>query len=55
MTNDVNGEHRTYGYPQQHGPITTGDVKSKRKISDIDRAGKSTLCHGLLSFVHAGR
>ncbi|KAI9279968.1 HSF-type DNA-binding-domain-containing protein [Umbelopsis sp. AD052] len=55
MTNDVNGEHRTYGYPQQHGPITTGDVKSKRKISDIDRAGKSTLCHSLLSFVHAGR
>lgn len=53
MKDDVNGEHapsNTTGFPfhvytQHHAP-PLGDTKSKRKIHELDRLGKSQSCDG---------
>lgn len=52
MREDVNGEHAPrsvtdftfHVYTQHNSPPPGGDTKSKRKIHEMDRLGKSQNC-----------
>jgi len=60
MKDDVNGEHAPssitdfpfHVYTQHHAPPPLGDTKSKRKIHEMDRLGKSQSCGGVFMFFH---
>jgi hypothetical protein len=61
IKDDVNGEHvptsitdsSFHIYTQHHAPLPPplGDIKSKRKIHEMDRLGKSQSCGGFFLYV----